>query len=256
MEIIFLGTGTSIGVPIPDCNCLTCSSDSPKNKRFRSSLYLRFNNTGILIDTPPELRQQLLRYNILEVNHILLTHAHADHIMGFDDIRILNHLQDGPIPVYGNKETTKAIKRIFPYIFEKMNEGGGIPKINLTTLKNSVLLDGVKFTVLPVKHGSQNVLGFRCGKFAYITDCSFIPESTYKLLEGTELLILGALRHKEHSTHMNIREARRAATRIGARKVYFTHLAHDLEYYRDNKNLPDHINLAYDGLKLQVKEVR
>lgn len=252
MEIIFLGTGTSNGVPIPKCNCPTCTSDSPKNKRFRSSIYLDTNNTGILIDTPPELRLQILRYNIFNINHIFLTHAHADHIMGFDDVRMLNHLQQETIPVYANKETTEAVRRIFPYIFQKINEGGKVPDIKLRILEDSITINDLKIISLPVKHGSQNVLGFRIGKFAYITDCSFIPESTFALLEDIELLILGALRHKKHSTHMTISEARKAANKIGASRVYLTHLAHDIEYHWENQMLPDHINLAYDGLKLRL----
>lgn len=255
MEVIFLGTGTSHGVPMIGCNCKSCISENLYNKRKRSSVFIKVKTNEkkvcLLIDTPQELRLQLLENKIDKFDGILYTHPHADHLLGFDDIRAINRTTDKQIPCFGNEYTIKEIKRVFPYIDNAIQKGGGLPEVIFNIIDKKFLFQGLNIYPLSVKHGKLNILGYRIKDFAYITDCSLIPESTFSLLSDLKVLVLGVLRHKKHTTHMNIEKALQVIKKLNVHRVYFTHLSHDLEHKVTNKILPDHINLAYDGLSIK-----
>lgn len=252
LEITFLGTGTSHGVPLIGCTCTTCISKDKRNKRNRSSIHIKIRNKSFLIDTPQELRLQLLNNKITEFNAVLYTHPHADHLLGFDDIRSINKITEKEIPCYGNSYTIKEIKRVFPYIFDAIQKGGGLPKVCFHTVNEPFEVQNIQIIPLPVKHGKLSILGYRLEKIAYITDCSFIPEDTYDLLEGIEVLIIGALRYRKHKTHMNIKEAVKVVSKINVPRAFFTHMSHDLEYLELKCRIPDNISPAYDGLKIEI----
>lgn len=252
MEITFLGTGTSHGVPIIGCNCKTCISNNPKNKRFRSSIYIKNSDKNILIDTTPDLRLQLLKNDITDIDIVLFTHAHADHIMGFDDLRAINRINKADIPCYGNKETLDALKRKFTYIFKDHHCKFAVPSVKLIEIKDGLEFNNLKITSLPVKHNNDTVLGYKVNNMAYITDCSYIPEKTFKLIEDIDLLILDALRYKSHPKHFNIEQAVEVIKDLGVKRAYLTHISHEIEHNEVNEKLPEGIQLAYDGLKLRV----
>lgn len=252
MEIIFLGTGTSHGVPMLGCDCKTCLSTNFKNKRYRSAVIIKTNKLTILIDTPPELRLQLMRANITNVDMILYTHAHADHLMGFDDIRGINRLYGQIIPCYGNKETITEIKHVFSYVFKSKQIGGGLPQVVFKEIKEELEFADTKIIPLAIKHGSLDILGYKIGKLAYITDCSFIPSKTFKQLADVELLIINALRFKKHSTHMNIEEALAVIKKLKVPQAYLTHIAHNIEHESVNKTLPENVQIAYDTLQISI----
>ena len=257
MLIKFLGTGTSHGIPVVGCNCETCRSNNPKNKRMRSSIFIREKNTDILIDTSPEIRLQMLENDITNIDLVLFTHAHADHIMGFDDIRVINWLKGSSVPCYGNKDTMNKIKNIFDYIFDPLQMGGGIPQVTLNTIKKKFEFNNISITPLKVKHGKLDVFGYKINNMAYITDCSYIPKETFKKIQNIDLLIIDALRFEEHPTHMNLEEALEVVKKIKPKKTFFTHISHEMEHEKTNKMLPNNIELAYDGLNLEItkKEV-
>jgi len=252
--IKFLGTGTSHGIPVVGCNCKTCTSNNPKNSRMRSSIFIEVNNTDILIDTSPEARLQMLANDITNIDLVLFTHAHADHIMGFDDIRVINWLTGESVPCYGNKETMDKIKNIFDYIFDPYQIGGGIPQVTLNPIKSKFEFNNISIIPLKVKHGELDVLGYKIKNMAYITDCSYIPDSTFKKLKNIDLLIIDALRLKEHPTHMNLEEAIEVVKKINPKKAYFTHISHEMEHEYTNKKLPVNLELAYDKLVVKLKE--
>ncbi len=253
MKIKFLGTGTSHGVPVPGCNCNTCKSSDPRNNRFRSSIYVEWEDKSCLIDTPPEHRLQMVKWGAPKPDIILFTHGHADHIMGFDDIRSLNWRKNGEITCYCNQETEARIREAFSYIFaEQGTKGGGLPQAKIKNI--SMLPEPWEnlITPLPVKHGKMDVLGYKIGSAAYLTDVSKIPETTRKLLTDIELLILGVLRKRQHPTHLSLAEGIEIADDLNANRNYFVHMSHDLEYQTINKALPEHIDLAFDGLSVKV----
>mgnify|MGYP006283524089 CR=1 FL=1 len=252
MQLTFLGTGTSHGIPIIGCNCPTCMSVNDKNKRFRSSIHLNISDKDILIDTPPELRLQLLKNDINNIDLILFTHAHADHIMGFDDIRAINRLKDNVIPWYGNQDTIDRLSNIFNYIFNPVQIGGGIPQVSLKKIDTTFKYKDLTITPLPVMHGKIEILGFKIKNLAYITDCSYIPENTYNLLKNIDYLVIDALRFKTHPTHMNIDEALSVIERLNLSRAYLTHISHEIEHIQVSKYLPDNVKLAYDGLKIEI----
>ena len=255
LRVTMLGSGTSTGVPVISCPCAVCTSDNPRNKRWRPGLKLEIGPGIVLIDTPTDLREQALRFGLPRVDAVVFTHSHADHIFGLDDVRIFNFRQRAAIPCYGSAETLKAIRRSFAYVFEPGQEGGGKPQLDLIEVRQPFELLGRTIVPVPVWHGEMEVFGYRLGSFAYVTDCNVIPETSYKLLEGVETLILDALRYRPHSTHFSVEEAIAAAERIGARRVILTHLAHEIDHDNPAVPLPPGVEFGYDGLVLTIDDV-
>jgi phosphoribosyl 1,2-cyclic phosphate phosphodiesterase len=248
-RVTFLGTGTSHGVPMIGCPCAVCHSDDPRDRRLRPSIHLDVEGgPALLVDTATDLRQQALTSGISRVDAVLFTHSHADHVMGLDELRRFNAVKGGHIPVFADADTGADLRRSFAYAFTPpAGPGGGVPELALTSIDGPFVVDGVPIVPVPILHGRRPILGFRIGTFAYLTDCSAIPEPSYALLEGLEVLVLDALRHRPHPTHFTVAEAVAAATRIGALQTYFTHICHDLPHAATCAALPPGMALAYDG---------
>jgi phosphoribosyl 1,2-cyclic phosphate phosphodiesterase len=254
MLVTLMGTGTSHGVPVLGCSCLTCRSTDPRDVRSRSSVYLKVGETGILIDTATEFRLQALRNQINRVDLVLLTHHHADHICGFDDLRRFNELQGGAIPVYGNAGTVAQVKTMFQYIFDVNGQsGGGKPAVVLHPLTGEPFsVQGIKIIPIPVLHGKIPVNGYRIGNFAYVTDCSEIPDSSMALLTGLKCLILGVLRFRPHPTHLNLETALQIINKLKPQRCLFTHICHDFKHSESVRWLPEGVALGFDGQQIEV----
>ena len=253
MRITFLGTGTSHGVPMIGCSCATCTSPDPRDTRLRPSIYVETAAACLLVDAGPDLRAQALRHRISRVDAILFTHGHADHILGMDDVRRFNALMSGPMPCYGDAATLEDIRRMFSYVFEPAApKGGGLPQLDLRQIAGRFSVADFEVVPVPLVHGTRSILGFRFGRFAYLTDCNHIPDRSWPLLEGLEVLVLDALRVRPHPTHFSLDEAVAAATRIGAPRTFFTHMCHDLVHAATDARLPPGVALAYDGLVLEL----
>jgi len=212
--------------------------------------------TTVIIDTPAEFRLRTLEYGIKRIDALLLTHAHSDHIAGLDDIRRYNELQSGAIPAYCDAQTAAEVRKRFSYIFEDTQEGGGKPKVDLieTEPYSVFTVKDIQVQLLPVMHGGIQIAAFKTGRFAYVTDVSEVPERTFKELKGIDVLVLDALRHEPHPTHFSVSQALEAAEIIGAKKVYFTHIAHALEHNKTEAQLPGNVKMAYDGLELNIED--
>lgn len=253
MLITLLGTGTSHGVPVLGCKCETCTSDDPQDIRTRSSIYIATHTARILIDTATELRIQSLRNKVTRVDMVLITHCHADHVSGFDDLRRFNELQGGEIPVYGNGPALKGIREMFPYIFDDQAQiGGGKPQIRLNEVDGRFLANGTEITPIPVWHGRIPVLGYRIENFAYVTDVSLIPDNSLEMLRGLDTLILGVLRYKPHPTHLNLEAGLEIIRLLKPRRTLLTHICHDFKASEVRRKLPDGVELAYDGEQIQL----
>lgn len=250
MKLTFLGTGTSVGVPVIGCKCEVCCSPDKRNHRLRPSVLLELNGNNILIDSSTDFRQQALLYDINRIDAILFTHAHADHIFGLDEMRIYNYLQGGTIPCYGNRLTINRLREIFRYIFTASPDSTGVPKITTHIIEEKFKLFGQEICPIEVYHGDSKILGYRVGSLAYITDCSRIEEDSLHLLQGLNIFVLGTLRYKPHPTHLSLSQALEVVARVHSRRTYLTHLSHDFEYTKVSRELPPGIHLAYDGLEL------
>jgi phosphoribosyl 1,2-cyclic phosphate phosphodiesterase len=252
IEILFLGTGTSAGIPMIGCHCPVCSSSDPRDKRMRPSAVISYGGTRVLIDATPELRLQCVGNGIDMIDAVVFTHAHADHIMGLDDLRRFNALKKGPLDVWADEATHAVLTRCFGYAFKEPEPEMKVfrPHLVRKMISGGFEIGGKVWTPIPMMHGDMPVLGFRIGNLAYCTDVNFIPESSFELLKGVEVLVLDALQYKRHTTHFSVEEAVEVAQRIGARRTFFTHIAHALGHESTNAGLPVGIRLAYDGLRV------
>lgn len=250
--LLFLGTGTSHGVPMIGCECAVCLSDDPRDARTRPSVYVTLpDGTSILIDTSPDFRMQALRHRLRRVDAVLYTHGHADHVMGLDDLRRFNHLQKGRIPCYGDAQTMTELRRMFGYMFDRAVPSGiGLPEMDLFAVHGAFSLGGTEVIPVPLWHGRRLVQGYRIGSLAYLTDCSAIPDSSWALLEGVDVVVIDALRRRPHPTHFTVAEALAAVERLGPSHAWFTHICHDLPHVATSSSLPEGVELAYDGLSV------
>jgi phosphoribosyl 1,2-cyclic phosphate phosphodiesterase len=251
MNITFLGTGTSQGVPVIGCTCEVCTSLDYRDKRLRTSIHIQTSDQSLIIDTGPDFRQQMLREQIRRVDAVIFTHAHRDHTAGLDDVRAYNFMQQMDMPVYGTQPVLDQLQVEYAYAFAK-EYYPGIPRLTLNLIDNAAFnINGVTITPLPVMHLKLPVMGFRVGNFSYITDANFIPAETLALLKGTEILVLNALQREEHISHFNLKQALEMVDKIKPSKAYFTHISHKLGLHGDvSKELPDQVSLAFDGLQI------
>jgi phosphoribosyl 1,2-cyclic phosphate phosphodiesterase len=252
MRLTFLGTGTSTGVPTLACHCRVCTSRDPHDQRTRPSLLVQFGGRVLVIDTTPDFRAQALREKLDRLDAVLFTHSHADHILGLDDVRSFYFRQQKPIPIYADAYCMSEIHRTFKYIFDADYPYGGVARLDPRLIEGPFEVDGLKVLPVPVLHGHLPILGFRIDGVAYLTDVSEIPESSYPLLEGLEVLILDALRPRPHPTHLTVDQALRVMERLKVPRGYCTHIAHELGHEETNARLPSHVRLAYDGLQLEI----
>jgi phosphoribosyl 1,2-cyclic phosphate phosphodiesterase len=250
-----------MGVPTLGCTCAVCKSADPHDRRLRPSALLRWTQpeTGIerivVIDTGPDFREQALREQLPHVDAVLYTHGHADHILGMDDLRPFSFIAErrgGPIPLYSDAEAAVVLKRTFDYTFSPDATYPTRARVQLEPLVARNVVQGVEFVRIPLLHGSQQIAGFRFGNAAYLTDVSAIPEESFALLKGVEVLVLSALRRKPHPNHSTLDQSVEWARRIGARQTWFTHISHDLGHEETNRSLPENAQLAHDGLSVPV----
>jgi phosphoribosyl 1,2-cyclic phosphate phosphodiesterase len=257
VQITFLGTGTSHGVPMIGCKCDVCLSTDPRDKRWRPSVLIRTDSgQSILVDTSADFRSQALAFDIDRLDAVIFTHSHADHILGLDETRRYNVLQREAIPLYGDARTIADLRRIFDYAFANAFGNshshaaaqGYIPQLSPFVIGGPFTVGRDVITPVPIMHGTRPIFGYRVGGFAYLTDCSTIPEASWPLLDNLDLLVLGALRDREHPSHFTLDEAVDAARRSRARRVLFTHMSHELGHAATCARLPAGMELAYDGL--------
>ena len=254
-----LGSGTSVGVPTIGCNCQVCTSKDPHDCRLRPSVLISYQEKGtlrnILVDTSPDFRQQALNTGFSSLDGVFYTHDHADHIMGLDDIRPFNYGKQERIPIYASRSTLNSLKRVFPYGFTgESAHSGGVPRLETHEINTEPInLFGLEFQPFRVHHGPKNILGFRFGKAAYVTDQTGFPDESMPRLQDLEVLFLGALRHLPHPMHSTVEEALAWVELLKPTRAYFTHISHDLSHQRTSEALPPGVWLAYDGLSIPVK---
>jgi phosphoribosyl 1,2-cyclic phosphate phosphodiesterase len=257
LTITVLGSGTSMGVPTLGCHCPVCESTDPHDKRLRPSLLLSRNGQNVVIDTTPDFRTQALRVGLDRLDAVLLTHGHADHILGFDDLRPYNIRQRAAMPVFGNEETFRIIRRVFAYVFDNRPTLSTVPSVNLHEVQGPFELLGIPIIPVSLSHGELDVLGYRFGRAAYLTDFSRLPESSVPLLEDLDDLIVDALRDIPHPMHQTVEQALALIDKLKPKRAWFTHIAHDLGHEATNERLRKagypHVQLAYDGLQLKVE---
>ncbi len=255
MKLTFLGTGTSVGVPTLGCDCATCTSDDPRDQRLRTGLMIEHHDQRLIVDVSTDFRQQALRARIHRLDAILITHAHADHVFGLDDIRPLN-FRHGPLPVYASESAWRDLRRVFYYIFEAKYVGGGLPQITPHVIAGEFEVCGLHVTPINVKHGGGDVTGFRFSdgqrEVAFITDCNVIPEESLEKLRGLDLLILDALRFKPHPTHLHLDQSLAYIAEVRPRRALLTHMCHDFKHEEASRLLPPDVEFAYDELQVEL----
>lgn len=248
-----LGSGTSMGVPTIGCDCRVCTSSDPHDRRTRPSVLVQYGERNVLIDTTPDFREQAIRAGIARLDAVLYTHAHADHILGLDDLRPLSFRRPEGIPLYAHERTMERLKSIFRYIFDADYKYGGIARVEPRHLNGPLELFGATFEPVPVLHGDDEIHGFKFGSAAYLTDFSAIPEASMAKLADLDILFLDALRHKPHPTHSTVENSLKLVEQLRPRRAFFTHISHDLPHAETNRTLPSHVQLAHDGLKLEFE---
>jgi phosphoribosyl 1,2-cyclic phosphate phosphodiesterase len=252
-----MGSGTSMGVPTLGCPCRVCRSQDPRDKRTRASVLLSRAGRNVIIDTTPDFRQQALRENLQRLDAVVYTHSHADHILGFDDLRPFNMRQGSAMPVYGLPDTLAVLQRIFSYAFLEPSPGITIPRVELHPVDGPFELLDTCWTPVPAEHGHMPVLGFRIGQFAYLTDFSRLPDGSKPLLAGLDDLVLDALRDIPHPMHQTVQQALDLISELRPQRAWFTHIAHDLPHAETNERLAQqglsHVQLAYDGLRFEAR---
>ena len=256
MNLLFLGTGTSVGIPMIGCHCDVCRSEDPRNTRRRSSLYVSTDETAFVIDTPPDFRQQMLDYRIERCHAVLFTHSHADHIFGFDDIRRFNTIHQCVLPAYAEAETLAGIRHVFNYIDNKPSSTGLYrAQINFIPIQEAFSVGDVHITPLKVEHGAA-MTGFLLEhngvRVGYIPDCSRLPPETIGQLAGVDVMILDCLRYRAHPAHLNLEQSLAYLSQINAKRSYLIHLCHDVDHATLEADLPANIRVSYDGLRLDV----
>jgi phosphoribosyl 1,2-cyclic phosphate phosphodiesterase len=253
LTLTMLGSGTSMGVPSLGCGCRVCQSTDPHDNRTRPSLLLTVNGRNLVIDTSPDFRQQALRSGVKRLDAVLYTHGHADHILGLDDIRPFNLKQQADLPVYATRETLVVLMRTFSYIFDDAPTQSTIPGVDMHEIDGPFRLFGVEIQPVPAWHGQMQVLGFRFGGAAYLTDFSSIPETSLALLRGLDDLILDALRDMPHPMHSTVAQSLALVRQLEPRRAWFTHISHDLPHEETNARLPANVRLGFDGLSFEVQ---
>ena len=256
MKVTLLGTGTSQGVPVIGCKCDVCTSNNPKDKRFRSSIFIEIKDVNVVVDSGPDFRMQMLSAGVNKLDAIVYTHEHKDHVAGMDDIRAFNQMDGSVLEVYANSGVEEALKRDFHYAFGESLHGG-LPKVNINKLgafeeENGFSINDVEFTLLPVKHSNMEVYGYRVGDFAYITDVNYIPEKTFDKLKGVKVLVISALRKVSHPSHFTLNEVLEVVQRIKPDATFLTHLSHFIGKHEDlQSELPEGVYVGYDNLVLE-----
>ena len=253
LKVTFLGTGTSSGVPMIGCNCSVCQSQDPRDKRLRSSVLVSSRETSLVVDTTPDFRYQMLRTDTRKLDAVLFTHPHKDHIAGLDDIRAYNFFSGKPMDLYAGALTEEALRRDFYYAFSDTRYPG-VPELNLHTIDADPFMVGdIPVQPMEVWHMRMPVHGFRFGNFTYITDANRIEEDQRRLIRGSEVLVLNALRKEKHISHFSLDEAVRVVADLQVGQAYFTHISHQLGQHQEVElELPDNMHLAYDGLQLEI----
>lgn len=253
MNITFLGTGTSQGVPVIGCECDVCRSLDFRDKRLRTSIHLQVESKSIVIDTGPDFRQQMLREKILDLDAVVFTHEHKDHTAGLDDIRPYNFKHQKDLPIFGRSTVLEQIKQEYSYIFSS-NSYPGVPRVLVNEIINQPFeVEGVPFTPIEVLHHKLPVFGFRVKDFTYITDANYIADEEMEKIYGSKILVLNALRLKSHISHFTLEEAVQLIEKINPEKAYLTHISHQMGIHsKAEKLLPENIHLAYDGLKVNL----
>ena len=257
MHVTFLGTGTSQGVPMIGCKCPVCTSNDPRDKRLRCSILVRTEDMTLLFDTPPDLRMQMLREKIDHVDHVIFTHAHTDHIMGFDDLRRFCDISGKNVPIHASGEVLDHLKRIFPYVFDPAIQVRGYLQVEPHTIEGPFTLRSLTIVPLIVPHGTVLTMGFllmekNTHKLVYMPDCASVPEEVIEQMRGVEVLIIDGLRDKPHPTHLTVAQAIDVSRRVQARCTYLTHQADDKCHAKRSRELPEGVFLAYDGLKIEI----
>ena len=253
-RLTVLGSGTSMGVPTIGCTCAVCHSADPLDRRTRPSVLIAYGGKFVLIDTTPDFREQALRENITQVDAVLYTHTHADHILGIDDLRPLSFdHKPGKLPLYATPHAAEFLRNMFRYIFDADYKFGGLPRVELLPIEGPVELYGARFEPVTVIHGETPILGFRFGSAAYLTDHSDVPAETIEKLRGVDILFLDALRYKPHPTHSTVEQSLKIVEAVQPKRAFFTHICHDLPHEETNKLLPPGVQLAYDGMKLEFE---